>query len=89
MLYGRKRSSLPAGFYHMQSAAAPHSMYGFGDGEFVRLRDESGEIWQGTVEAQTEDMVRYRFRDRKGRYVSHCHNTTHEDGGMMFRWDIV
>ena len=70
MLYGRKRSSLPAGFYHMQSAAAPHSMYGFGDGEFVRLRDENGETWHGTVEAQTEDMVRYRFRDRKGRSLS-------------------
>jgi hypothetical protein len=59
MLYGRKKTSLPAGFYHMQS-----------DGEFVRLRDESGETWQGTVEAQTEDMVRYRFRDRKGRSLS-------------------
>jgi FtsP/CotA-like multicopper oxidase with cupredoxin domain len=31
----------------------------------------------------------YRFRDFKGRYVTHCHNTVHEDHAMMFRWDIV
>ena len=36
-----------------------------------------------------EVRVFMRFRDMKGRYVTHCHNTIHEDGGMMFRWDIV
>ena len=36
-----------------------------------------------------EVRVLMRFRDRKGRYVTHCHNTNHEDSGMMFRWDIV
>ena len=30
-----------------------------------------------------------RFRDFTGRYVTHCHNTVHEDHAMMFRWDIV
>ena len=30
-----------------------------------------------------------RFRDRLGRYVTHCHNLEHEDDRMMFRWDVV
>ncbi|NJM90933.1 MAG: multicopper oxidase domain-containing protein [Myxococcales bacterium] len=30
-----------------------------------------------------------RFRDYRGRYPLHCHNTVHEDHAMMFRWDIV
>jgi FtsP/CotA-like multicopper oxidase with cupredoxin domain len=30
-----------------------------------------------------------RFRDYVGKYVTHCHNTVHEDHAMMFRWDIT
>ena len=33
--------------------------------------------------------VLLRFRDFKGKYLMHCHNLTHEDHSMMFRWDIV
>jgi FtsP/CotA-like multicopper oxidase with cupredoxin domain len=29
-----------------------------------------------------------RFRDFTGKYVMHCHNTMHEDHGMMVRYDI-
>ena len=36
-----------------------------------------------------EVRIFMRFRDMKGRYVTHCHNVMHEDAGMMFRWDIV
>lgn len=30
-----------------------------------------------------------RFRDFTGKYVTHCHNLSHEDHAMMFRWDVV
>ena len=30
-----------------------------------------------------------RFRDFTGKYMMHCHNTVHEDHGMMLRWDII
>ncbi len=33
-------------------------------------------------------QVFMRFRDFPGRYVMHCHNTIHEDHGMMARYDI-
>ena len=29
------------------------------------------------------------FRDMLGKYVMHCHNTIHEDHGMMVRFDVV
>ena len=54
----------------MESAASPQRMFGFGDGEFVRLRDEKGETWQGSVDRESEDTVRYRFRNSKGRSLS-------------------
>ncbi len=36
-----------------------------------------------------EVRVLMRFRDFTGKYVMHCHNLTHEDHGMMMRFDIV
>jgi FtsP/CotA-like multicopper oxidase with cupredoxin domain len=30
-----------------------------------------------------------RFRDWTGRYPIHCHNTVHEDHGMMLSWEVV
>lgn len=30
-----------------------------------------------------------RFRDFRGKYVMHCHNTVHEDHGMMLRYDVA
>lgn len=37
------------------------------------------------------DVVRVfmRFRDFTGKYMMHCHNTTHEDHAMMVRFDVV
>lgn len=36
-----------------------------------------------------EVRVFLRFRDFKGKCMTHCHNTVHEDHAMMFRWDVV
>lgn len=33
--------------------------------------------------------VYLHFRDCKGKYPIHCHNTSHEDHAMMARWDVV
>ncbi len=37
----------------------------------------------------TETRIFMRFRDMKGRYVMHCHNSVHEDHVMMVRFDVV
>lgn len=52
----------------------------------------SGEYGRKDVVAlyrAEEVRIFMRFRDMKGRYVSHCHNAVHEDAGMMFRFDVV
>lgn len=36
-----------------------------------------------------EVRVYIQFRDFTGKYMMHCHNTTHEDHAMMMRFDIV
>ena len=59
---------MPAGFYHLQSTG--RSMTGFGDGDFIRLRDEDGQVWQGTVDVSGDESLRYRFRDEKGNDIS-------------------
>ena len=35
-----------------------------------------------------ETKLFFRFRDFRGRYPMHCHNTIHEDHAMMLRFDI-
>ncbi len=53
-----------------------------------------GTIYQGRKDAHPlyagdEVTVYMKFRDFVGKYPMHCHNLTHEDHAMMFRWDIV
>lgn len=70
MIYRRRRGGrrAPSGYYHLQSAGK--SAQGFGDGEFIRLRDEDGNMWQGTVDVQGDDSLHYRFRDAEGNPIS-------------------
>jgi FtsP/CotA-like multicopper oxidase with cupredoxin domain len=54
----------------------------------------AGTIYQGRKDAHPlyagdQVSVYMKFRDFLGRYPMHCHNLTHEDHAMMFRWDIV
>jgi hypothetical protein len=41
-------------------------MSGFGDGEFLQLRDEYGNSWRGRAERQSDHTTLYRFRDSEG-----------------------
>lgn len=58
-------------------------MSGFGDGDFIRLRDEDGNLWQGTVDVNDDETKHYRFRDAKGNAISgYC-----DDFGVLLRDD--
>lgn len=71
MIYRKRRSNgVQSGFYRFENSRNRTGMFGYGEGEFVRLRDEYGTVWSGTVEAQDDNLVRYRFRDDKGRTIS-------------------
>lgn len=71
MIYRKKRtfSGARSGFYRFESSGKLR-MYGVGDGDFVRLKDEEGKQWMGVAEVWDQDMVRYRFRDSDGNYAS-------------------
>jgi len=65
----RSRTRAPGGFYRIESIHQ-RSLTGFGDGDFIRLRDEHGNIWRGQADVQDDDTIRYRFRDSEGRTIS-------------------
>jgi hypothetical protein len=72
MVYRRRRSRIgraPTGFYRFENLNHK-SVSGFGDGDYVRLRDEHGNVWRGSAEAQGDDTIRYRFRDSEGNVIS-------------------
>jgi len=64
----RTSSSAKSGYYRIQGDGN-QVLHGFGDGEFIRLRDEKGREWRGVAEV-FESMVRFRFRDADGRHIS-------------------
>ncbi len=65
---------------------------------FRALRRNSRAIRCGNVEFSRKDTVRVgeneeiemvmRFRDFRGGYPMHCHNTVHEDHQMMLLWQV-
>ncbi|HAX41012.1 MAG: hypothetical protein M9913_21160 [Bryobacteraceae bacterium] len=70
MIYRRRknRGGLPGGFFSFTHKQ--RHVYGSGDGDFIRLRDERGQEWYGMAERMEDDSVRYRFRDPDGNYIS-------------------
>ena len=72
MVYNRRRSRTPspAGFMQFQSSDRSRTVFGFTDGDYVRLRDEFGTVWSGTAERQPDNSIRYRFRDGEGNVIS-------------------
>lgn len=66
--------------------------------EFQILERNGVAVPVTSVEKSRKDVVRlgpnesvkvfFRFRDFRGRYPMHCHNTIHEDHAMMLRFDI-
>ena len=72
MIYRRKRSysATPSGFYRFENTRSRNGMTGYGDGDFVRLRDEHGNVWNGMAIAQDDSIVRYTFRDAAGKSIS-------------------
>jgi hypothetical protein len=71
MVYKRRRSRYGAsgGFYRFEGPGR-RSVYGASDGDFIRLRDQEGREWRGSVEKMADGTIRYRFRDAEGKTVS-------------------
>jgi len=47
------------------------NVHGYGEGDYIRLRDEYGNVWMGSATRDDHSsMVRYRFRDNNGKSIS-------------------
>ena len=72
MIYSRqrKRRRTPGGFFHMEEERTKTRVYGHGQGEYIKLKDEYGNSWVGWAERNADNSVVYRFRDSKGRTLT-------------------
>jgi hypothetical protein len=67
-------SRLPGGFMRFRSS--DHStVHGYGEGDYIRLRDEYGNVWMGSATRDDNNITRYRFRDHRGRSISGVSDT--------------
>jgi len=74
-----RRGRVPSGQYRLTSPNG--SLTGYGEGDFIRLRDEQGSVWSGTACRQPDDSIRYMFRDQGGRHAS----GVSDGNGIMLR----
>jgi hypothetical protein len=84
----RKRSLIRGGQYRLECGSGG-ILSGFGDGDFIRLRDEFGTEWHGSAEKQYDESVRFRFRDSEGHYATGVGDnfgiTLRDDRGRTWR----
>ena len=66
----RKRAQLPGGFFHLEEERTKTRVSGYGHGDHIKLKDEYGNVWQGSATRNPDNSVAYRFRDGKGRTLS-------------------
>jgi hypothetical protein len=80
--------SAPAGFFRFDNGDR-RALTGFGDGDFVRLKDEFGQLWRGSAEVQDDETIRYRFRNDAGRTITGVSDrygiTLRDDRGATWR----
>jgi hypothetical protein len=71
MIYRRRfaHSLVPGGFFRFQNAQR-QTVHGYGEGDYIRLRDEFGNIWRGVATREADNTIRYRFRDQNGASIS-------------------
>jgi len=72
MIYKRRRQrySLPSGYYRFEGTPQHPTLAGFGEGEYIRLQDEFGTVWRGHARQESDNTVRYSFRDSYGNIIS-------------------
>ena len=63
MIYRKRRGarSVQGGYFRFETSMH-RCVSGFGDGDFIRLRDEYGNTWRGMAERQDDNTVRYRLK---------------------------
>jgi hypothetical protein len=66
----RKKRQVPGGFFHLEEEKTKTRVFGYGHGDNIKLKDEYGNVWQGSAVRNPDNSVVYRFRDPKGNALS-------------------
>ena len=56
--------------YFSFSNSQHRTISGFGEGNYVQLKDDKGDVWRGTAEVLDDRSVAYRFRNGVGKTIS-------------------
>jgi hypothetical protein len=69
MIYRSKklRTHATGGYFHLEEEHTKTRVVGYGHGDHIKLKDEYGNIWQGSAIRNQDNSVVYQFRDGKGR----------------------
>jgi len=72
MIYSkdRKRTLVPGGFFHLEDEKTKTRVFGYGHGDHIKLKDEYGNVWNGSAMRNPDNSIVYRFRDSKGRTLT-------------------
>ncbi|MGH9673712.1 MAG: hypothetical protein ACRD44_11075 [Bryobacteraceae bacterium] len=57
------------GFFQFEGEGK-RTVYGTGDADLIRLRDEFGNTWWGQADQLDDNLIRYRFHDDQGNIIS-------------------
>ena len=65
-----RRNRQPGGFFHLQEEKTKTRVSGYGHGDYIKLKDEYGNIWLGSAEPNPDNSIVYRFRDGTGKTLT-------------------
>lgn len=72
MIYSKEKNrwGVPGGFFHLEEERTKTRAFGYGQGDYIRLQDEYGNVWQGSATRGEDSSIVYRFRNGKGSTLS-------------------
>ena len=63
----KKRTREAGGYFNLQEEKTKTRVSGYGHGDFIKLRDEYGNVWLGSAETVDDNSTMHRFRDGTGK----------------------
>jgi hypothetical protein len=75
MPHHRRRSRRRSGGFFQFETQDKRVIYGSGDADLIRLRDEYGNTWWGQADELDDKLIRYRFHDGEGNIISGLSDT--------------
>jgi len=58
------------GYFSLQEEKTKTRVSGYGHGDFIKLKDEYGNVWLGSAEIVADNSIVYRFRNGTGQTLT-------------------